>query len=1318
MKRLSLFFAATLIAAMSFAQSMTRTVATVEKLWSYPSPGAGVARQGFGMDSALYYHKHGDGVYKVNSATATPELILSAAKSGISNPAVAKDDVGNIVVFGAATFPTSATQDNFFYVLPKGDTIGTKSASPVLDGFSRADFIAADGNLVSAEGGHVYVTLSNAQGCYDVLFQNGAPVSVVKFAGMTLSGTQSCVMMKEGNLYLYTAAGLGVYQYDGTTSTAIAGLTDLNNQCVGATKFYAAGKEFYVYHTGANYTSQISVFNKTDGVFAQDATGGVNFILNNNTASAGALRGVWTNVEKIDDNNYLLYAWHSHDGGAVFKITVSQASYCYIKQGNAGAEWISMDAREGGYVYEGIYMADSLYINGAADAEGATKFTRANINYTGEVAVNDTVRFIYNDSTNAMSVVLLGKYVPKMTFNVKVPAGTLNCYVAGNFTDPQWAIFMPMTPVTDSTFTLTVTGAGVANAAAVEYKYTCGTSWDYVEKGPNGEELNNRHWAENDVVASWASMPVVNVISYVLNDGVTNAYGWVDKGEMFDSFMSDAEALEGYKTLDEFLAMPEKLGDPGICKYLNNPEKAFADTVKWGWLKSYIEKVHIAQADEGASALPANGAGAAWRYAIGAFFIDGQRTGWPKSANFASCGVSTVPAYQSTWKGGFDNESILRAGETFVLNTPYKEGYTFDGWYASADFSGNKVISINDSTPTCTLYAKWIEYIPTIAEALAADSAANVKLGGVVTFVRGTKNVYVQDATGGVLLYTKTNATCQPGDFVVVTGKNDMYGGAPEISSAEIVRSEAGHALPAEVTTTIATLLSNPLKYFCQRVYVEGVNIAKYDSKGNAYVTDGVDTVQCYYVTLDQTAFPVGTKVNLHLIAAYFNGFQFVGPVSGVEAASASGLDPFAYPALGENGVYTLTNKWLYTNVMDNYSDNAPGAPDQSRGMVAKDGKMYFINNKGGSAGVKGTGRILVVDGATGVMLDPINIVDDHLFETADSTGAYSFSATLSFNDLKLDNAGHFLMGGCVSGRQPVQIYKLDIATGVATEIINERLVDNEEWGQQLDTATTKWRFDAFNVYGDVDGNAIIMAADANSFYAYKWTIENGVAGRAERINCTPEPTDVSLIVKDGGLTVGAFGTAPQIFPVDFNYFYVDGWNTLPMLFDMDGTLMEDFATCPTGVAVPMAGADTCTMNMGHNGLCEFQIGDEYFLVMAATNTVGKPTSAFVVYKFADAAKSFAEIEPMWYFPKAGMGAATNGCRTAVPSVEVNGTKATLYVYTNNNGYGVYEMTGKEGTGIKNIEGNAEVLKKVENGQVYIIKNGVTYTVLGTVVRK
>ena len=178
------------------------------------------------------------------------------------------------------------------------------------------------------------------------------------------------------------------------------------------------------------------------------------------------------------------------------------------------------------------------------------------------------------------------------------------------------------------------------------------------------------------------------------------------------------------------------------------------------------------------------------------------------------------------------------------------------------------------------------------------------------------------------------------------------------------------------------------------------------------------------------------------------------------------------------------------------------------------------------------------------------------------------------------------------------------------------------------------------------------------------------------------------------------------------------------MLYDMDGTLADDFINSPSGVNVVNNEGDTCEMNVGHNGLCEFQVGDEYFMVMAATNTVGTPASAFALYKFADASKSFTGLEPLWYFPANGMGSATNGFRTAVPSVEVNGTKATIYLYAGDNGYAVYEFTGKEAGGsvdIENIYENTEagnVTKIIENGQVYIIKNGVRYNVLGTTVEK
>ena len=57
-----------------------------------------------------------------------------------------------------------------------------------------------------------------------------------------------------------------------------------------------------------------------------------------------------------------------------------------------------------------------------------------------------------------------------------------------------------------------------------------------------------------------------------------------------------------------------------------------------------------------------------------------------------------------------------------------------------------------------------------------------------------------------------------------------------------------------------------------------------------------------------------------------------------------------------------------------------------------------------------------------------------------------------------------------------------------------------------------------------------------------------------------------------------------------------------------------------------------------------------------------------------------------------------------------------LYIYTNNNGYAVYTFTGKESTAVDNIDAvKIEAKKVVENGQLYIIKNGVKYTVFGAV---
>ena len=97
-------------------------------------------------------------------------------------------------------------------------------------------------------------------------------------------------------------------------------------------------------------------------------------------------------------------------------------------------------------------------------------------------------------------------------------------------------------------------------------------------------------------------------------------------------------------------------------------------------------------------------------------------------------------------------------------------------------------------------------------------------------------------------------------------------------------------------------------------------------------------------------------------------------------------------------------------------------------------------------------------------------------------------------------------------------------------------------------------------------------------------------------------------------------------------------------------------------------------------------------------------------------------LEPLWYFPNNGMGGASNGVRTAVPTVEVDGNKATIYLYAQNNGYAVYEFIVDENyvgpeTGVENVEVEIGARKVIENGQVFVIKNGVKYNVLGAEVK-
>ena len=412
--------------------------------------------------------------------------------------------------------------------------------------------------------------------------------------------------------------------------------------------------------------------------------------------------------------------------------------------------------------------------------------------------------------------------------------------------------------------------------------------------------------------------------------------------------------------------------------------------------------------------------------------------------------------------------------------------------------------------------------------------------------------------------------------------------------------------------------------------------------------------------------------------------------------AADPSVDPAVYTPRGTNGEMTLKSKWLYSNKLNNYNVAAdfvaPAAT--ARGMAVKDGKMLFIDrtNK----------QIVVVNGATGAKEAPVSLAASNMFTyvgknkagTADST----YTAGLwGYQDIKVDNAGNILVGNIItSNTGRFQIWKVNLATGAGTLVI-----DQPDLATLFPSATTM-RFDAFGVWGDVNSNAVILAANASTtaMDVYKCVITNGVAA---------VPT---LIELDNSTATGAdlaglanLGSAPQVFPLDDNYFYVDGNATFPVLCDKDGNVIDGFKNnlrhLKDSVTAPLSDPKTIwSMNQGHNGVVEFQVGDNYFLLMAASNTAATPASTFRLFKFADAGKAFSGLTCLWTFPQAGMGAASNAYRTAMPCVEVSGSIAKLYVYTGENGYGMYEFNTAT-TGLSNHEMSNAVISLVD-GQINI----------------
>ncbi len=370
----------------------------------------------------------------------------------------------------------------------------------------------------------------------------------------------------------------------------------------------------------------------------------------------------------------------------------------------------------------------------------------------------------------------------------------------------------------------------------------------------------------------------------------------------------------------------------------------------------------------------------------------------------------------------------------------------------------------------------------------------------------------------------------------------------------------------------------------------------------------------------------------------------------------------------------------------------------RSARTATTDGKIIYIGHSAETAVLER------FDINTGEMLEPLALKLD---------GA-AYAGTLAANQVGFDEYGH------------LYVASYD-ATTDRTDVSYKVYIVNQETGDLtsvgfLDFDKGKDRIDYCDVIGDLTGveaNCSILAVgsgDGSSKECYWWYLPQGETeweGGWEgdfwiKIDET-YPADqtqfsygsMAKMVRDGSATG------------DLNLFYIDGFTTLPALYQNDGSMLDNI-----GNASFMGGEDVKSgvypvPSSGTNGLTEAAVGDQKLFIYSLCQANDGEFGARAVIASIDADMTLESLVPMWKIPggEKGLGETSDlgnriHCldRVVLPEDE-NGKSAMLLVtFKCYAGLGVYRIAEEgynpQGSVEENFVANANI---TVNGDVIAV---------------
>ena len=367
----------------------------------------------------------------------------------------------------------------------------------------------------------------------------------------------------------------------------------------------------------------------------------------------------------------------------------------------------------------------------------------------------------------------------------------------------------------------------------------------------------------------------------------------------------------------------------------------------------------------------------------------------------------------------------------------------------------------------------------------------------------------------------------------------------------------------------------------------------------------------------------------------------------------------------------TVENLWVFDRFHTLTEYEANPICNKAARTATTDGKVIYVGLSGDVATIE---KFSVETG-------------EYLGSLALTLNGEAFAGTLAANSVGFDEYGHFYVATYAAnsdGAGNYNVYLADLKTGALTSV-----------GELLFDGGTG-RVDYCDVIGDLTGkesNATVLAvsSDAANLNVFQWFLAKGTTEWQGGWNGSTYQSVVGTYPKDQAGFSSA-SVCKMVRPSDdgkLGLFYIDGFTTLPALYDNNATLVDSFENVDvikkdeegnvvSGTVVEPA--------IPTNGIAESNVGGKNMIIYSEGQYDGTHTCQAVITTVNDDME-FASMKQLWVVPADGLGQVSDGGvrfhgldRIELPA-DANGKTAFLLVtFKCFNGLGVYKIA-EEGYG-------------------------------------